>query len=658
MKKNLLLFVVDVMFFLFFVMSVNSVVFASVEQLSNTSNNSKRSFFKISTPGTDKFIDYSKYGEFQNIGTDQYKYVPSDFKGLRSASGEGIYPNIADVFKSPRYKELLKEKKLEGDKWDFVNSINFELNYYKWATAQEEPGVKQYYIALALENAGNYARAIKAYYSILVFFPKSKGTSYWGTAWYVAPVALEKIKYITREHPELGIKLVDAEIDIINKYDDVISNDKYIINPGKLVKAEQKDWILKPVNLKKVGIKKTIGKGDVKLVEYNNKHYQLFVKNKPFIVRGICYSPNPVGKSPDNGTLNVSRDWMFADYNKNGIIDGPYEAWVDENKNEKKDAEEHSIGDFELMKKMGINTLRLYHYPNFNKKLLMDGYKKYGFMYMIGNFIGMYCTDSGADWFEGTDYTNEEQCLRMLSSVEDMVNEYKNEPYVLMWVLGNENNYGTVGVMGVSAGTGCNVKKDIEAYYKFVNRCAKRIKELDTQQRPVAICNGDHLYMDVCAKNAPELDIYGANAYRGKEGFGTLWKDVSALFERPVVITEYGCPAFSTMYDQQENERQQAIYHEGSIKNIQENVAGYGAGNALGGIIFEWTDEWWKAGPPPKYDPSLHDKTAQWVGPFIDGGGYEEWFGIVSIGDGKDSPFKRQLRKAYYSIRDLWKKYK
>ena len=246
----------------------------------------------------------------------------------------------------------------------------------------------------------------------------------------------------------------------------------------------------------------------------------------------------------------------------------------------------------------------------------------------------------------------------MLSSVEDMVNEYKNEPYVLMWVLGNENNYGTVGVMGVSAGTGCNVKKDIEAYYKFVNRCAKRIKELDTQQRPVAICNGDHLYMDVCAKNAPELDIYGANAYRGKEGFGTLWKDVSDLFERLVVITEYGCPAFSRMYDQNESERQQAIYHEGSIKNIQENVAGYGAGNALGGIIFEWTDEWWKAGPPPKYDPSLHDKTAQWVGPFIDGGGYEEFFGIVSIGDGKDSPFKRQLRKAYYSIQALWKKYK
>lgn len=614
--------------------------------------------FEIYTPGTENIVDYTKYGEFQNVGTNKYKYVPSDFKGLKAASGEGIYPNIDSVYKSPRYKELMKEKKLEGDKWNFVNTTDCELNYYKWATAQEEPGVRQYYIALALENAGNYERAIKAYYSIIVFHPRAVGVTFWKTPWYVAPVALEKIKYLTREHKELGLMLKDAEIDVINRYDDDKNNDDFIVNPGKLVKAKAKDWKVKKINLDKVGIKKTVGKGKVKLVEYNNKHYQLFVDDKPFIVRGICYSPNPVGSSPDNGTLNASRDWMFADYNENSIIDGPYEAWVDENKNDKKDENEQVVGDFKLMKDMGINTLRLYHYPDFNKELLMDGYKNYGFMYMIGNFIGMYCTDSGAQWFKGTDYTNEEQCERMLKSVEKMVEEYKDEPYVLMWVLGNENNYGTVGVAGVSAGTGCNVRKDIPAYYQFVNRCAKRIKELDPQQRPVAICNGDHLFMDICAKNAPDLDIYGANAYRGKEGFGTLWRDVLRLYEKPVVITEYGCPAFSTMYDRDENERQQAIYHEGSIKNIQENVAGYGSGNALGGIIFEWCDEWWKAGPPPEFDPYFHDETGQWMGPFIDGWGYEEWFGLCSIGDGKDTPFKRQLRKAYYSIRDLWKKYK
>ena len=88
--------------------------------------------------------------------------------------------------------------------------------------------------------------------------------------------------------------LKDAEIDVINRYDDDKNNDEFIVNPGKLVKAKAKDW---KVNLNKIGVKKTVGKGNVKLVEYNNKHYQLFVDDKPFIVRGICYSPNPVNIS-------------------------------------------------------------------------------------------------------------------------------------------------------------------------------------------------------------------------------------------------------------------------------------------------------------------------------------------------------------------------
>jgi beta-glucuronidase len=124
--------------------------------------------------------------------------------------------------------------------------------------------------------------------------------------------------------------------------------------------------------------------------------------------------------------------------------------------------------------------------------------------------------------------------------------------------------------------------------------------------------------MDICAQNAPELDIYGANAYRGKEGFGTLWKDVSKIYERPVVITEYGCSAYSKMYDMERNEEEQALYHEGSWKSMEENFAGYGSGNALGHNI-RISDEWWKAGPPPEFNPSVQDK---WTmdGPFMTAG--------------------------------------
>lgn len=74
--------------------------------------------------------------------------------------------------------------------------------------------------------------------------------------WYVAPVAIEKIKYLTREHKELGVKLVDGEIDVVGKYDDEKSNDIFIVNPGKLVPAKPEDWILKKADLDSIGIKK------------------------------------------------------------------------------------------------------------------------------------------------------------------------------------------------------------------------------------------------------------------------------------------------------------------------------------------------------------------------------------------------------------------
>jgi beta-glucuronidase len=613
--------------------------------------------FYIDDIGTQQWIGYAKCGEFQNLGTPDYKYIIKDLQSLKNASGTGIYPNNRSVYEEKGYSDYVAAKKLKGDKWDYVNSEDYQANFYKWATVSEEPGVKLYYTAYALDKAGNYKYAIKAYYACLVFFPKSVGYTQLKTPWYVAPACIDRIKYLTKEHPELGVKLDSASIIIKNKFDNNKNNDKFYINPGKLIPARAKDFERKYIDLSKVGVKKVTGTGKVKLIQYNNNNFQLIVDDKPYVVRAICYSPNKVGLSPDDGTLDVSRDWSVADYNNNGIIDGPYEAWVDANRNNRQDSNGKPVGDFALMKEMGINTLRLYHYSGINKQLLKDGYDNYGFMYMIGNFLGMYGVDSGAEWFSGTDYTDPKQKENMINSVRKMVEEYKNEPYVLMWVLGNENNYGTVaGVEDKSVGTSNQAQKQPDAYYKFVNDCAKLIKSLDPQQRPVAICNGDVYLLNYCAKNAPDLDIYGANAYRGEHGFGLLWQDVMNEYGKPVVITEYGCPAYAEGWSVANIEVGQAKYHKGCWNDIEDNLAGVdgGVGNALGGVIFEWTDEWWKSGSSPEF----HTEAPQWNGPFLDGKAYEEWFGICSLGDGKDSPFKRQLRSVFFMYKTLWDKYK
>jgi beta-glucuronidase len=101
-------------------------------------------------------------------------------------------------------------------------------------------------------------------------------------------------------------------------------------------------------------------------------------------------------------------------------------------------------------------------------------------------------------------------------------------------------------------------------------------------------------------------------------------------------------------------ETAQADYHKGNWLDILHNSAGYeGEGNAIGGVAFEWMDEWWK-----NYEPTKHDTKADVIGPFPGGYYYEEWFGLVGQGNGKNSPIERQLRKSYFMYKDIWNRQK
>jgi len=593
----------------------------------------------LTSPGTEELVDYAKYGEFKNIGTKDYKYIITDQEGLINAAGEGVYPNNRAVRKEAFFKQVIKDKRLEGDVWDFLYSPDLEAAFVKWTTSNEPQGVKLYGTGLILERAGLITQAIKCYYSILVHFPGSYGWTYWHTPWYVGQAAIAKINFLLKRNPQLGYKLVDARIDIINGFDNDISNDITVANPGKFEKIDLAREVarFKPT-AESVGIKKRVGQGKVRLVQYENDDWQLLVDEQPYIIQGITYAPTKVGQSPDDGTLE---NWMEEDLNKNGKIDGPYDSFVDKNRNNLQDEDELPIGDFKLMQDMGVNTIRLYHHPlKINKELLRDMYKTYGIRVIMGDFLGKYTIGSGAAWNPGTDYNNEEQKKKMVESATQMVKEFKDEPYILFWILGNENVYGY----------GCNADKYPQEYFKFANEVAKIIKSIDPQH-PVAICSGDILFLDKFGQNAPDIDIFGTNAYRGEYGFGSFWRQVKEQTGKPAFITEFGCPSYAQGKTVDEAEELQAQYHLGSWEDIENNMAFEGGvGNALGGVVFEWLDEWWKG-----YEPAIHDTKGLWTGPFPDGYMHEEWLGISGQGDGKESPFLRQLRKTYYTYQKKWK---
>ena len=594
-------------------------------------------------PGSEGFINYEKYGEFKNIGTKDYKYVIKDQAGLSRAVGEGIYPNTGSVRKDPALKKAIKDGRMSIDQWELLNSQDLEAAFLKWATCNEPQATRQYYVALVLEKSGLIKHAIKAYYAIVVHFPYSYGWTYWHTPWYLAQSSISRIHYLLRKHPELGYKLEGTSIRIINGFDNDITNDIVITNPGKFISTNQKrtfldslkSWFL---SLDGHRIKKVVGQGRVQLVQFKNGDWQLRVEKKPYCIKGVTYTPTRVGESPDNKTL---ANWMEQDINKNGIVDAPYEAFVDANSNDIKDTEEPVVGDFKLMKEMGVNTIRLYHQPfKINKELLLDLYKKYGIMVILSDFLGKYALGSGASWYEGTDYTNPEHKKKMLESVIEMVTEFKDEPYLLFWVLGNENVYGVA----------CNADKKPEAFFSFCSEVAREIKKID-KNHPVAIASGDAVALDKFAEYAKDVDIFGSNVYRG-EIFGYFWQQVKDSTDKPAFITEYGCPAYVEGLTEEEAETLQADYLKDNWEDIQGNMAnGCGAGNALGGVLFERMDEWWKS-----YEPARHDTKGLFTGPFPGGYMHEEWLGVVGQGNGKMSPFLRQLRKSYFMYQELWRK--
>jgi beta-glucuronidase len=616
---------------------------------------------KLAFPGKKGAIDYEKFGRFEGVGTKDYKYIIENKSGLGDAVGEGIFPNF-QAAKDPRYKELLKAGKLQGKHWNFVDIRDAEVAYYKWATASEDQGVKQFYIAMMLERAGLIEEAIKAYYALAVHFPKSVSFTYYKTPWYVGPVALDRVVHLLRRHPKIPMHLEGGKITIEGRYDNDLKNDVFTIDPGRLLDGRAEEKI---VDVSKLPVIKTVGGPTVQLRQYENKHWQLFVSSKPFMVHAITYAVVPVGLSPDRGTWNVAKDWQLLDTNNNGLHDGLFESFIDKNGNNVQDKNEPTIGDAKLLKDLGVNTLRVYHHT-YNKELFRKLHKDYGFYILCGDLIGMYTVGSGAKWTEGTDYRNPEHQQNMLNSVRQMVEENKDEPYVLMWVLGNENVYGNQNSAG----------RDPDAFFEFVNKAAKLIHELDPS-RPVAVSNGDFLYLDVLAKHAPEVDVIGANAYRGEQGFGRhFFSAVQDLTDKPVLVTEYGVSNYAEDgYTPAEIEAYQAMYLANNWEDFEANSAGRGVGNALGGVLFEYADEWWKANSDlPDYvqkeraewyakrsatykdlQPNRHDIVPQFGFPFLDGWSYEEWLGIMGLGDGSSAPFVRVPRAAYFQMKKMWR---
>jgi hypothetical protein len=230
-----------------------------------------------------------------------------------------------------------------------------------------------------------------------------------------------------------------------------------------------------------------------------------------------------------------------------------------------------------------------------------------------------------------------------------------------MWLLGNENNYGlswsSFEIEALPEGER-NAARARHLYSLF-GEIIRDIKQRDPG-RPVAMANGDLQYIDIIAEECQGLDVFGSNVYRGisARDYFQVVKDKLGV---PTFFTEFGADAFNAI-TMSEDQVTQARYLIGQWKEIYAQSAGKGrVGNAIGGLIFQWSDGWWKYKQDERLD--IHDTNASWPNSGYpedyregDNNMNEEWWGITAKG------FPNHLgiydvypRAAYYALREAFK---
>jgi hypothetical protein len=241
-----------------------------------------------------------------------------------------------------------------------------------------------------------------------------------------------------------------------------------------------------------------------------------------------------------------------------------------------------------------------------------------------------------------------------------MVSEYKDTKGLLLFLLGNENNYGLFWDGAETEDIPMEDRKSTpraQAMYHLFNEATLAMKAIDNS-RPIAICNGDLLFLDIIAKECAAVDVLGVNVYRGVS-FGDLYERVKNEYGKPVLLTEFGSDAFNAVSNEEDQNAQAAIL-KGNWKEIYENAAGVGkSGNSIGGFTFQFSDGWWKYAQTKYLD--VHDSNASWSN-----GGYafdyvkgennmnEEWFGICAKGlTNVNGTYQLYPRSAYYVLKDV-----
>jgi len=342
---------------------------------------------------------------------------------------------------------------------------------------------------------------------------------------------------------------------------------------------------------------------------------KLSVNGQPFAVNGVAYSPISICE------------------NSGGALQG--------------DRSDRYSVDFPLMAETGVNTVRIY--STFMTTAMLDAARANG-LYVIPTFqidpVQLSCAAGRT---------------HMQNRFVEAVQEWKNHPAILAWLVGNEVNRNT----GVDL---CGT------WYPQLNSMAQAAHTAEGGSfHPVGTANADKTGLsDICQAGCsddtrlPNLDFWGVQVYRGCS-FGSLFSEYQKPnCARPLIVTEFGVDAWDSLSGPAgaENQSLQANCLQSLLGEADQALAVRTAGGVSAGqVVFEWADEWWKAyAPDPPQagycqtggtDWCAHDSCKNWENyGYPDPAMNEEWWGIVSLNAANLTA--RTLRTAAARVSASW----
>ena len=380
-------------------------------------------------------------------------------------------------------------------------------------------------------------------------------------------------------------------------------------------------------------IKRQKGQADVVKVYRDDKGWKLKVNGEDFMVYGMNWAYIPIGENYE------------------------YDLWSKPDDVIKK-ALDYEFG---LMKEMGINAIR----DEFNApgegmppKWVTYIYEKYGVMTVVNPVVGRYGYLIDGAYVAPTNYSDPRFRELVKRDIMTSVERYKNVPGVLLWMLGNENNYGLYWSSNEIEDLPQMQQGDARAtfLYSLFGEIVDEIHKRD-QNHPVAIANGDLGFIDLIKKHIPSLDIMGANMYRGYS-MGDAYERVQKELGLPFFATEMGADAYNAKENREDHVAQAEVLRALWQEIYEQSHAKGRVGNAIGGFTFHWSDGWWKY--KQQVDLDVHNTIATWSNgafpyDFVEGQNNvnEEWFGIMAKGrPNPDGLYKLYPRAGYYVLKE------